>query len=540
MKKQLSALWLVALLLTLPFLHLSSADLSQETPVRWDSYNTGNVWVPGYFADPSILYDQASDAFYMYATSDGMWISYSRDPHVAVSKDLINWTFHPIALPDYYPICTAEAPNANKAGVWAPTVFKHPRNGFYYLGYQVNLEFYVLMSDTPIGPWRNATRGTTADDAPILKNKQQWGQGDAFDCQFFVDTDSEVYITFGGHRHCGICKTRFDEQGYISVDNSDERFDQGTTVRYKKIEGLPEYIEGSVLTRVGDTYYLSYSCGAAQTYRVRYAVGTSPVGPFVPAEGYVVQSDRKENILGPGHHDIFSYKGDWYILYHRQHFPLIDAKRQVCIDKVEIGGGKMSTDVQSHAGLSRGEGELEKRYQAAAKKQRPSLALGKPALASGVSNYKGGVNYRETFEGIPHFFKADYAFDANWGTRWQSDKEVGEPAWIIVDLEKEQTIRETEVWFEYTIRPYTYTVTYLSGKQADNLEEAARSTSWKPYGGGSSKSPATDSKKVKARFIKLSITDVTLPQGEEYRGCGGQDYERRPSVWEFNVYETLK
>ena len=62
------------------------------------------------------------------------------------------------------------------------------------------------MSESPLGPWRNATADNTTEGAPILKNKQQWGHGDAFDAQFFVDNDGEVYITFGGHRCAVVMK----------------------------------------------------------------------------------------------------------------------------------------------------------------------------------------------------------------------------------------------------------------------------------------------------------------------------------------------
>ena len=140
-----------------PIMMTKEGVASLEREVKWDSQNAMNVMVPGYFADPTMVYDEKTDAFYMYATSDGRWIAYSRDPHVAVSKDLINWEYKPVEIPDFYPICTAEKPNSNRAGVWAPTAFQHPVNKKFYLGYQVNLEFYVMMSESPLGPWRNAT-----------------------------------------------------------------------------------------------------------------------------------------------------------------------------------------------------------------------------------------------------------------------------------------------------------------------------------------------------------------------------------------------
>ena len=89
-----------------------------------------------------------------------------------------------------------------------------------------------MRRESPLGPWRNATPVNTAEGAPILKNKQQWGGGDAFEAQFFVDNDGEVYITFGGHGNCGIMKTKFDENGLLYPANADPRFTDVTTVTY--------------------------------------------------------------------------------------------------------------------------------------------------------------------------------------------------------------------------------------------------------------------------------------------------------------------
>ena len=333
---------------------------------KWDTPNVGNILVPGYFADPSILYDDQRDSFYIYATTDGVWIGYSREPHIAVSKDLVNWKFRPVSLPDYYPICTPQKPNSEKAGIWAPTVFKHPVNSKYYLGYQINISFYVMVGDSPTGPWQNATLGNTAETAPLLKNKEQWGNGDSFDCQFFVDNDNSVYITFGGGGRLGICKTKFDSVGHISIDNNDPRFTDGEKVKHLRVK-LPDYTEAPIMFHKDTTYYLTYSCSAAQKYKVRYATASSPTGPFTPHDGYIVQRNNSQSILGPGHNDILNYKGDFYILYHRQHYPMVDVKRQICIDRILVNNGQISLNVQSHDGLNADEGALGKRYRKAKK-----------------------------------------------------------------------------------------------------------------------------------------------------------------------------
>jgi Glycosyl hydrolases family 43/F5/8 type C domain len=520
------------LLLSLFLLLITTGLKAQQ---KWYTPNVGNIIVPGYFADPSILYDEKRDSFYVYATTDGVWIAYSREPHVAVSKDLVNWEFRPVTFPDYYPICTPQKPNSQNAGVWAPTVFKHPVNGKYYLGYQINVSFYVLVSDSPTGPWKNATSGTTAETAALLKDKEQWGSGDGFDCQFFVDKDNSVYIAFGGGGRLGVCKAKFDEQGLISIDNSDPRFTDGEIAKHIRIK-LPEYLEGPVLFRDDNTYYLTYSCDAAQNYKVRYATAPTPAGPFTPQEGYIVKRSDSQEILGTGHNDILNYKGDFYILYHRQHFPMVDVKRQTCIDRIKIKDGKISLEVQSQDGLNADKGKLGERYRAAKAKEPIPVSFGKKAIASSVSDYKGGTMLYEKTEAIPSFYKADFVLDNNFNTRWQSADTVGAPAWIIVDLEKETAVTNTEIMFEYVLRQHGYTIEYLSGKNATSLEKASLSKKWKLYANGFKSTPAKDAKKVKARFVKLSIKNVNLPKGEDYNGAIKQDYENHPSVVEFKIF----
>jgi hypothetical protein len=95
----------------------------------WNSQNTnGNPVVPGYFADPSILYDSTSQTFYIYSTTDGVWISYSGEPQVWYSSDFVNWKCQAMTLPVAWPTTQ----------LWAPSAMRHPTNGRYYLMYCSN------------------------------------------------------------------------------------------------------------------------------------------------------------------------------------------------------------------------------------------------------------------------------------------------------------------------------------------------------------------------------------------------------------------
>ena len=91
------------------------------TIAAWDSPRNANPIVPGYFADPSMVYDSATGAFYLYATTDGEWISHSRQPHVLYSTDLVHWKSKPLDLPAFWP----------DTSVWAPSMMRHPKNGRY-------------------------------------------------------------------------------------------------------------------------------------------------------------------------------------------------------------------------------------------------------------------------------------------------------------------------------------------------------------------------------------------------------------------------
>ncbi|HYO24233.1 MAG TPA: family 43 glycosylhydrolase, partial [Lacipirellulaceae bacterium] len=104
----------------------------------------------------------------------------------------------------------------------------------------------------------------------------------------------------------------------------------------------PNYFEGPFMFKRAGRYYLTYSEGKTtdDTYKVRYAVADAPAGPFL-AEGAnspILSTDASRQILGPGHHCIFTLAGVDYIAYHRHARPF-DAKelrRQICFDRITL------------------------------------------------------------------------------------------------------------------------------------------------------------------------------------------------------------
>lgn len=500
--------------------------LSFPVLAAWDSPDMGNPLLPGYTADPTIMYDSATATFYIYSTSDGLWISYSGDPQVAYSKDFVNWKFKSIELPSFW----------SKTKLWAPTAMRHPVNRKYYLMYCIGDAVYIAYSDSPLGPWKNAVWG----DNPLYRTGDLTGRSDWIDPQFFIDTNT-VYFTFGQGGDMGIAKLSFNSSNnLVTIDGGDRRMTDGVRFKCKKLAGLSDNLEGSCMFKKGNRYFITYSNSACQNYNVRYAVASSPVGPFTYMNRAIVQRDNSQHILGPGHNSILHYGNNWYICYHRQHYQYVDVKRQTCIDQIAFDGDMISTGSQTNAGVWSGSGSLESLVAESIENRENDLAFGKTVIASSESAYKGGTsgNQREKFSSINGFYKARYAVDRNNGTRWAP---ATLPGYLIVDLGAEYPVTRCETTFEMVMRTYRYRIEYLKESDAANITEAKSSFAWKMYADRSANtqnvSPVVDSNSVSARYFKLALFSADLPTASaEVKTIIETDYADRVSVFEFKVF----
>ncbi len=501
----------------------------------WNSPSTGNPIIPGYFADPSVFYDSATRTFYIYATTDGSWITYAGQPTVWYSTDFVHWKSQAVVLPSIWPT----------QPLWAPSVIKHPTSGRYYLLYGIQAGTsgtYVASATSPLGPWVNATAGTTTATAPLYKSGDMWGPNDGFDAQFFGDTDGSVYMTFGGGKLCGIAKLAFDASNLVAIDNNDARMTDGTIHKFKQLAGLTNYQEGSVMFKNGSRYFISYSNSACQSYNVQYAVASSPVGPFTHVNGSIVGRDNAKSILGPGHNSILQYGNNWYIFYHRQHYQYVDVKRQVCVDQITFNGDNISLGVQTPAGVWAGTGSLESLASAGRANSEHDLAFGKPVLASSESDYQGGssATIPETFAVAKGFYAGKYAVDQNNGTRWAPSTLPGD---LIVDLGADTAVGRTETTFEYVLRAYKYRIESLATAEAATLPAAQASTAWHMFadrsGNTQSQSPVVDTGAITARYLRITVLSAPLPvAAAEIRTIIQTDYADRVSIVEFKAFAS--
>ncbi len=286
--------------------------------VDWTTPHDANPLLPGYFADPTIVRD--GGRWYIFATIDpwgddrlGLW----------TSADGRDWRFSVPAWPTKQ---AATSPTSGDSKVWAPSVVK-AANGAWYMYVSVGSEIWVGTAPSPAGPWRDAHGGT-----PLIA-KSFAPRYHMIDAEAFVDGDGSAYLYWGSglnwvNGHCFAVKLKPD---MVTFDGTPR-------------DVTPEhYFEAPFMMRSGAHYLLSYSDGntTKDTYKVRYAIGDTPLGPFhEAADSPILQTDVAADVISPGHHAVFRSGGASHILYHRQALPFVPGGelvlRQVAVDRLPI------------------------------------------------------------------------------------------------------------------------------------------------------------------------------------------------------------
>jgi beta-xylosidase len=262
--------------------------------------------LPGYNADPNIV--RFGDTYYIYATTDGIDGWASTKFKTWSSKNLVDWTEHDTIL-DLGPDVTWADGRA-----WAPTATE--KNGKYYFYFSADQNIGVAVADKPTGPF--------VDSGAPLVNKADYAGAQQIDPAVFTDDDGQSYLYWG------------NGSAYVVPLNADmTSYDVSKRV---KLTGLTNFREGMFMNKRAGKYYLSWSIDdtRSENYRVGYAIGDSPTGPFVN-KGEILTKDTSLGILGTGHHSIIQVPGtdDWYITYHRFGMPGGDGMhRETTIDRL--------------------------------------------------------------------------------------------------------------------------------------------------------------------------------------------------------------
>ena len=263
--------------------------------------------LPGYNADPNIV--RFGDTYYIYATTDGFPGWGSSKFKVWSSKNLVDWTEHGTIL-DLGPDISWADSNA-----WAPTATE--KDGKYYFYFSAQQNIGVAVSDSPLGPF------TDPLGKPLV-SKADYNNAQQIDPAVFTDDDGQSYLYWG------------NGTAYVVPLNAD--MTSYDVTKRVKLTGLTNFREGMFMNKRAGKYYLSWSIDdtRSENYRVGYAIGDSPTGPFVN-KGEILTKDASLGILGTGHHSIIQVPGtdDWYIAYHRFGMPGGDGThRETTIDRL--------------------------------------------------------------------------------------------------------------------------------------------------------------------------------------------------------------
>ncbi|MFM9557645.1 MULTISPECIES: family 43 glycosylhydrolase [Streptomyces] len=266
--------------------------------------------LPGLTADPNIV--RFGDTYYIYPTTDG-FAGWSGTKFKAYSsKDLVHWTDHGVILDLGPDVSWADG------RAWAPAMTA--KNGKYYFYYSADANIGVAVSDSPTGPF------TDPLGKPLIASGAFTGQ--MIDPAVFTDDDGQSYLYWGNGRAyvvpLGDDMISFDASKVTDITTSGFR-------------------EGSFVVKRNGTYYFMWSENDTrdENYRVAYATGSSPTGPWTK-RSVILEKDLTLGIKGPGHHSVIQVPNtdDWYIVYHRFAIPGGDGThRETTLDKMEFDSG---------------------------------------------------------------------------------------------------------------------------------------------------------------------------------------------------------
>ena len=308
----------------------------------------GNPILPGFHADPEILYSNKTGKYYIYSTTDGKpgWGGYKY--YVYSSADLKEWKNEGVAL-DAKSDQIAWA-NGN---LWAPAAIEvKQKNGSYkyYLYFSARpndngrKQMGVAVSDSPTGPFVDLGQ-------PLLAKNHPGCNGQLIDVDVFMDPVSKKPYLYWGNGFMA---------GAELEPNMTKIKDETVTVMTPKGGSLRDYAyrEAPYVFYRNELYYFMWSVDdtGAANYHVAYGTSKSPLGPIeVAKDPIVLIQDPQHEIYGTAHNSVIQKPGtdEWYIVYHRINKDYIHFQpgvhREVCIDKLEFNAdGTIKRVVPTH------------------------------------------------------------------------------------------------------------------------------------------------------------------------------------------------
>lgn len=292
-----------------------------------------NPVLPGFHADPEIVYSHQTKKYYIYSTTDGQpgwggwyFTAYSSD-------DLKHWTYEGVILD----LKSEQVPWAN-GNAWAPCIEEKLVKGkykyyFYYSGNPENgqgKQIGVAVADSPTGPFVDLGH-------PII-TESPVGGGQQIDVDVFTDPVSGKTYLYWGNGYMAGAELNKDMVS-IKKKTLTVMTPEGGTLQDYAYREAPY-----VFYRNGLHYFMwSVDDTGSPNYHVAYGTSKSPLGPIeVAAQPVVLKQNPEQQIYGTAHNSVLQIPGtdEWMIVYHRiNKWYLKDAPgvhREVCIDRLQF------------------------------------------------------------------------------------------------------------------------------------------------------------------------------------------------------------
>ena len=294
-----------------------------------------NPVLPGFHADPEVLYSQQTQRYYIYSTTDGQpgWGGWYFT--VFSSADMKDWTYEGVMLD----LRSPQVPWAN-GNAWAPAIEEKLIDGkykyfFYYSGNpndDSGKKIGVAVADSPVGPFKDMGKPIITD-SPV-------GHGQQIDVDVFTDPVSGKSYLYWGNGYMAGAELN-DDMVSIKKETLKVMTPKGGTLKDYAYREAPY-----VFYRQGLYYFLwSVDDTGSANYHVAYGTSDSPLGPIKVAKDPIVMiQDPSKEIYGTAHNSVVRKPGtdEWYIVYHRINKNYLDkdkgpgVHREVCIDRMEF------------------------------------------------------------------------------------------------------------------------------------------------------------------------------------------------------------
>lgn len=294
-----------------------------------------NPVLPGFHADPEIVYSNLTGKYYIYSTTDGQpgWGGWYYTAYS--SSDLKDWTYEGIVLD-----LKSDQVTWTDGNAWAPAIEeKKTKDGYrYYLYFSGNpkngggKQIGVATADSPTGPFTDLGH-------PMI-TESPTGGGQQIDVDVFTDPVSGKSYLYWGNGYMAGAELNKD---MLSIKKKTLKVltPQGGTLQDYAYREAPY-----VFYRNGLYYFMwSVDDTGSANYHVAYGTAKSPLGPIqVASDPIVTLQDPELEIYGPAHNSVICKPGtdEWYIVYHRINKHYLDKSlspgthREVCIDRLEF------------------------------------------------------------------------------------------------------------------------------------------------------------------------------------------------------------